>query len=95
MPRKKMSDKERLEVSNRMKKYWSQRRAEGGDTPAKAPRKRKASKEGNGKESLAPADFRELKKQTLRAARFIESCGTPERAKEVFRLVMDVSEKIS
>ena len=94
MPRKKMSDEERAEVSNRMKKYWSQRRAEGSDTPSKPPRKSKAKKQTNGKAKVEE-EIRLLKKQTLQAARFIESCGTPERAKDVFRLVLDVAEKIS
>jgi len=91
MPRKKMSDEERAEVSNRMKKYWAQRRSDGNGSAEKKPKKKPAKRR---KKTDLPGELVLLKKQTLGAARFIESCGSTSRAKEVFGMVVNLAEKL-
>ena len=90
MPRKQMTEEERKEVSNRMKRYWASRRAENGSkkTPKKTPKKRT-------KRVDKPALMEEVKLmrvQTMQAARFIKNCGSTKRAREVFNLVAKLAE---
>ena len=87
MARKNMSEEERLEVSNRMKKYWAKRREENGK-PATKPKRRPK------KDTLAE-ELASIKKQTLQAARFIQTCGSTAKAKEIFGMVVTIAEKMS
>ena len=91
MARKNMSEEERLEVSNRMKKYWAKRREENGEGASKTSAKPKRRPK---RDSLAE-ELAAIKKQTLQAARFIQSCGSTAKAKEIFGMVVTIAEKMS
>ena len=90
MPRKQMTEEERKEVSNRMKKYWASRRDDlaNGKKPKAKKRKKRVSK------SEVIEEIKTMKVQTMQAARFIKNCGSTKRAREIFNMVIKLAENM-
>ena len=99
MPRKQMTEEERKEVSNRMKKYWASRRAAAGRDDARNGKKepkmnpKKKTKKRASKPELME-EVKTMKVQTMQAARFIRNCGSTKRAREVFNMVAKLAEDL-
>jgi len=97
MPRKQMTEEERKEVSNRMKKYWANRRddlANGKKPKAKNPKAEKPKAKKRVSKSEVVEEIKAMKVQTMQAARFIKNCGSTKRAREVFNMVIKLAENM-
>ena len=49
----------------------------------------------NRKRDALAEELAAIKKQTLQAARFIQSCGSTAKAKDIFGMVVTIAEKMS